>query len=91
MSEKNNLFQKLSEKFGNKILEAVVSFGEPVVRVDKRNIHDLLSFLKTDKELSFEMLVDLFGVDYPGAEPRSLPRQVSWKWNGSSARITQSE
>ena len=70
MSEKNNLFQKLSEKFGNKILEAVVSFGEPVVRVDKRNIHDLLSFLKTDKELSFEMLVDLFGVDYPGAEPR---------------------
>ena len=70
MSEKSILFKKLSEKFGNKILETVMSFGEPVVTVDKSNIHDLLSFLKADEELSFDTLVDLFGIDYPGDEPR---------------------
>ena len=70
MSEKNKLFEKLSEKFGNRILETVLSFGEPVVTSHKKDVREILFFLKNDTELSFDMLVDLFGIDYPEEEPR---------------------
>jgi NADH-quinone oxidoreductase subunit C len=70
MSEKNGLFEKLSAKFGDKILETTQSSGEPVVAVKKTATREILSFLKGDGGLSFDMLVDLFGVDYPDEEPR---------------------
>ena len=49
MSGKSEVFEKLSERFRDKVLEADLSFGEPVVTIDKSGIHDLLSFLKADK------------------------------------------
>jgi NADH-quinone oxidoreductase subunit C len=70
MSNEKNLFEKLSGKFGNKIMNTTLSFGEPVVTIEKDVTREVLSFLRDDKEGSFDMLVDLFGVDYPGEEPR---------------------
>lgn len=70
MSGKNELFEKLSAKFGDKILETTQSYGEPVVAVKKNAAREILSFLKNDEGLSFDMLVDLFGIDYPDGEPR---------------------
>jgi len=64
------LFDKLSGKFGNNILTTSVSFGEPVVVAQKSVVRDVLVFLKTDPELSFDMLVELFCVDYPENDPR---------------------
>ncbi|HVN96192.1 MAG TPA: NADH-quinone oxidoreductase subunit C [Syntrophorhabdaceae bacterium] len=70
MSEQQELLKTLSDRFGQKISEAYLSFGEPVVKVGRDSLRDLISFLKNDPGLSFDMLVDLFGVDYPEAEPR---------------------
>ncbi|HBL24220.1 MAG TPA: NADH-quinone oxidoreductase subunit C, partial [Deltaproteobacteria bacterium] len=38
--------------------------------VEKDSIHEALDHLKYDRDLSFNMLVDLFAVDYMGEEPR---------------------
>lgn len=70
MSETKKLFEKLSGKFGKKILQTTVAFGEPVVSVDKKAIREILTFLKEDKDLSYDMLTELFGVDYPKENPR---------------------
>ncbi|MBA4390888.1 MAG: NADH-quinone oxidoreductase subunit C [Syntrophus sp. (in: bacteria)] len=70
MSDTNKLFEKLSGKFGDKILNTAFAFGEPVVSVDKKAIREILLFLKEDKDLSYDMLIDLFGIDYPGEKPR---------------------
>jgi NADH-quinone oxidoreductase subunit C len=69
MSDTKKLFEKLAEKFGNKILNTV-AFGEPIVSVDKKAIREILTFLKEDKDLSYDMLIELFGVDYPKENPR---------------------
>jgi NADH-quinone oxidoreductase subunit C len=70
MSEEKKLFEKLSEKFGNKIMNTALSFGEPVVLVEKTAAREILTFLKDNEECSFDMLIDLFGVDYPEEGPR---------------------
>lgn len=70
MRESNGLFQKLTQRFGDMSLAMETSFGEPVVRIDKATVRDVLSFLKEDVELSYNMLVELFGIDCLGEDPR---------------------
>jgi NADH-quinone oxidoreductase subunit C len=70
MSTNDMIFRKLTEKFGSKLSSTSLSSGEPVVEVDRAVAKDVLSFLKADKDLSFDMLVELFGVDYPDEDPR---------------------
>lgn len=70
MIRSERVFEKLSERFGPRILETAVAFGEPLVIVEKGAIRQILSFLKDDEELSYRMLVELFGVDLQGQEAR---------------------
>jgi NADH-quinone oxidoreductase subunit C len=70
MNDGKALFAKLTGAFGDRIIARTVAFGESVVTVDKTVAHDVLAFLKNDKNLAFDMLVELFGVDYPQREPR---------------------
>ncbi len=70
MSAGDKLFRKLTDKFGSKISATGLSSGEPVIEVDCPSVKEVLSFLKTDNELSFDMLIEHFGVDYPEKEPR---------------------
>lgn len=70
MTDGKALLEKLTGAFGNRIIARTVAFGEPVVTVDKTAAHDVLAFLKNDKDLAFDMLVELFGIDYPQREPR---------------------
>ena len=70
MTDGKTLFEKLTGAFGDRIIARTVAHGEPVVTVDKTVAHDVLAFLKHDKDLAFDMLVELFGVDYPQREPR---------------------
>lgn len=70
MTDGKTLLEKLTGAFGDRIIARTVAFGEPVVTVDKTVAHDVLALLKHDKDLTFDMLVELFGVDYPQREPR---------------------
>ncbi len=60
------ILEKLQEKFGSEILETSGSLEKSnlVVIIRKDRTHEILKFLKEDASLSFEMLVDLCGVDY---------------------------
>ena len=70
MIDSAKVFEKLSEKFGKKVLSTALFHGEPLARVDKSTCHAVLAFLKEDSELSYNMLIELFPVDYMGETPR---------------------
>jgi NADH-quinone oxidoreductase subunit C len=70
MIDSIRVFERLSTKFGDKIVSTVLFHGEPLAMVAKNAAHDILSFLKEDSELSYNMLVELFAVDCMGETPR---------------------
>lgn len=61
MNEK--ILERLKEKFGDAVLEAVEFRGELTVVVPKDRIVEVCKFLKEDPELRFDMLADLCGID----------------------------
>lgn len=60
---KEKIESKLREKFPRAILEVSEFRGDLTFLVDKNSIVDICKFLKEDEELSFDLLVDLCGVD----------------------------
>lgn len=62
------IFDRLNDKFGDR----VQLLGEPydllTVAVDKSHIIDVLSYVKTEEELSFNYLTDITAAHYPNAE-----------------------
>lgn len=60
---KQKIEEKLRSNFPEAILESSEFQGDLSFIVDKRKIVDILKFLRDDPELSFELLVDLCGVD----------------------------
>ena len=68
MIDSNKVFEKLSKKFGDKILTTALSHGEPLAVVDKGAIRDVLAFLKEEAELSYDMLVELFARGLDGRD-----------------------
>ncbi len=64
------VLEALKEKFGDAVLETHSQFGDDtaVVRADKWK--EVCRFLRDDPAMSFDMSVDLCGVDYPDREPR---------------------
>lgn len=61
---------KLKEKFSGSVLEVKEFRGETTVTVKKEQIVEICSFLK--KDLGFNFLTDLCGVDYLGQSPRFM-------------------
>jgi NADH-quinone oxidoreductase subunit C len=60
---KEKIESKLRSKFPQAILEVSDFRGDLTFLVDKNSIVDICKFLKEDEELSFDLLVDLCGVD----------------------------
>lgn len=69
MSE-NSAVAKLKEAFSDCVLEVKEFRGETTVVVKKERIVEICTFLK--KELGFNFLTDLCGVDYLGQTPRFM-------------------
>lgn len=67
--DSKTLYEKLKQKFG----EAIGAFkepqagahGDPFIEVSPDKIHSILKFLKEDKELLFDNLLCISGVDTP--------------------------
>lgn len=61
----NTTLKKLQRNFPDSILEVYFdSANEPVALVKKEDIVPVLSLLKDDKELDYDVLMDVAGVDY---------------------------
>lgn len=58
------ILEKLQGRFAPEILGTHQEKGDTTAIVRKDKLADLLAFLKTDPDLSFEMLMDICGVDY---------------------------
>jgi NADH-quinone oxidoreductase subunit C len=63
MSMSDRVLSKITERFGGKVLSTGINLGEPFAVVEGRAIRDVLAFLKVEEDLSYTMLVELFGVD----------------------------
>ncbi len=59
------LIDKIKEKFGDAITEAVATFGQQIVRVKKDAYLDLCRFLQTDEDALFDMCADLTALHWP--------------------------
>lgn len=57
-----NVSAKLNERFPGEIESAALLYDYPVFTVKKESIHDVLKFLKEDKDLNFHFLTTLCGV-----------------------------
>ncbi len=78
----------LRRKFGSVVSDARLdAIGVSVVTVEPASVHDVLSFLKTDAELLFDMLVDVMGVDLGGGRPIQVWYQLWSTGHGRQLRI----
>jgi NADH/F420H2 dehydrogenase subunit C len=59
-----NKYQKFKEKFSAYITHEEVLKAETCFHIKPEKIKEVVSFLKTDFDYSFSMMLDLFGVDY---------------------------
>lgn len=63
-------YDRLKAQFPEDVLALEESRGEVSIRVRPTAIRDVCKFLKEAPDLSYDMLVDLCGVDYLGREER---------------------
>ena len=66
--EAAQIYERLKERFGGKILDLKVGAGDPVIEVEKGAIAEVAAYLKGDPELGFDTLMCLSGVDYEKAK-----------------------
>jgi NADH-quinone oxidoreductase subunit C len=65
-----NITDKIKKKFGDAVVETHSFRGDETVVVKKESIKEICTFLRDDKELDFDYLLDVCGVDYLPREPR---------------------
>jgi NADH-quinone oxidoreductase subunit C len=68
MSER--VLEVIKAKFGAGVLETHSQFGDDTVVLDPKSWKAVCRFLRDDPQMSFDMFVDLCGVDYPSRTPR---------------------
>lgn len=68
----NEIRQLVREKFPDAVLSEHDFRGDDTLVVARGAIRDVLTFLRDETSLKFDMLVDLCGVDYLGKEPRFM-------------------
>lgn len=66
----NGLSAHLIDKFGERIRDSVISYGELTVTVESEDIVETIRFLRDDKDCRFVSIIDICGADYPARERR---------------------
>jgi NADH-quinone oxidoreductase subunit C len=64
------VLDRLTTTFSESVLETHSDFGDDTAVVRPERWLDICRWLRTDPAMSFDMLVDLCGVDYPDRVPR---------------------
>jgi NADH-quinone oxidoreductase subunit C len=68
--EANITINKLSGRFPESIIETHSYRGDDTAVVRKEDLLEICQFLRDDKELLYNFMMDLTAVDYLGREPR---------------------
>ncbi len=68
--EANITINKLKARFAESIVDAHSYRGDDTAIVKKEALLDIFMFLRDDKELLYNFMMDLTAVDYLGKEPR---------------------
>lgn len=59
------VLEKLKERFGTAVVETHSHYGDDTAVVRPDSWREILTWLRRDSSMDFDLLVDLFGVDYP--------------------------
>jgi NADH-quinone oxidoreductase subunit C len=59
------LIDRIKDRFGGAITEAVATLGQQIVRVNKESYSELCKFLRDDAEALFDMCTDLTALHWP--------------------------
>ena len=68
--EANITINKLKARFAESIVDVHSHRGDDTAVVKKEELLDIFMFLRDDKELLYNFMMDLTAVDYLGKEPR---------------------
>jgi len=68
--EANVTINKLNTRFSESIVETHSYRGDDTAIVRKEDLLEICTFLRDDKELLYNFMMDLTAVDYLGREPR---------------------
>jgi len=61
---------KIKTKFGNAVIDSHSFCGDDTVIIKKESLKEICTFLKNERDLDFDYLLDVCGVDYLPREPR---------------------
>ena len=67
-----NVFDRLKQKFGNKISGSNLQALDPWVEVTPEGLVEVCQFLKTEPDLKFELLNCITAVDYFEPDRKSV-------------------
>ena len=70
MDTDTHIIERIKDKFGSKVLESHDFRGDQTVTIDKECIVEVAKFLRDDKELCFNFLMDITAVDYMDKKPK---------------------
>jgi NADH/F420H2 dehydrogenase subunit C len=70
INKEHPAIKKLEQAFPGVVKKIITAFGETGIIVDKDDVKRVCRLLKEDKELRFDLLSDLAGVDYQGKKEK---------------------
>ena len=66
----STVIAKIKTKFGNLVIDSHNFCGDDTIIVKKESFKEICTFLKSERDLDFDYLLDVCGVDYLPREPR---------------------
>ena len=72
------LAEQIKTKFPNLVTEAFTDKGDEFIRAKREGIRDLFLHLKKDPDFDFNILMDLFAVDYLHWEEKEIRFEVNY-------------
>jgi len=87
MAEKSTTIQRLHDRFGGRV-EIASSIDMDTVRIQRKDIIDVCSFLRNEDDLDYDLMRDLTCVDYIKETPRfEIVYHLYSIYNGHEIRI----
>ena len=79
-----NLAEQIKKKFSDVVTAAGAPLGDETVYVEREGLLPLMKVLKTDPAFQFDMLMDLFGMDFLHWEEKALRFEVVYNLYSSA-------
>lgn len=81
------LLADLQQQYGDKLIEAKIDYGMPVVVVDESIYHDIFVWLKGHAEWRFDHFIDITAVDYFDTRDKRFEVVVHLRSNAHNLKL----